>query len=230
MRLFASRMFSVGIVAGLLSYSVLFGALFLVPFYLERTLGRTPAEAGLLLSPVPIALGVMAPVAGLLTDRFGPRLPTVIGMLLSAATLLGLALDTGASLATTLVLLGIFGVGVGLFTPPNNSSIMGSAPANRLGVAGGILNMTRSVGTSLGVALTGALLGVLLSAHAGEHVEGTLNVDPAALQVAFHQTLLFLAALAVAAGLLSAVRGEDPAALPREQSLAVAEGTGTATG
>lgn len=230
LRLFASRIFSVGIVAGLLSYSVLFGSLFLVPFYLERILARTPAEAGLLLSPVPIALGIMAPVAGLLTDRFGARLPTVVGMLLSAASLLGLTLDSSASLATTLVLLGVFGVGVGLFTPPNNSSIMGSAPANRLGVAGGILNMTRSVGTSLGVALTGALLAALLSAHAGQHVQGTLNVDAAALQVAFHQTLLVLAALAAAAGLLSAGRGENAASIVQEKSLAVAEGAGTALG
>jgi EmrB/QacA subfamily drug resistance transporter len=204
--LFRSRLFTIGIVAGLLSYSVLFGALFLIPFFLERTLGRTPAEAGLLLTPIPLALGVMAPVAGILTDRLGSRVPTVVGMLLAGVVLLALAV-LPTSLVTMLVLLGLLGVGLGLFTPPNNSAIMGTAPSNRLGVAGGILNMTRSLGTSLGVALTGALLAVLLSAHSGTRVESTLDTDPAALQVAFDQTLLFLAALAVAAGLLSAVRG-----------------------
>jgi MFS family permease len=149
----------------------------------------------------------MAPLAGVLTDRFGSRLPTVVGMLLSAIALLALALVPESGLPRTLVLLGLLGVGLGLFTPPNNSSIMGSAPQQRLGVAGGILNMTRSIGTSLGVALTGALLGLLLSAYTGQHVDSTLDVEPAVLQMAFHQTLLFLAALAALAGGLSAVRG-----------------------
>ena len=205
--LFCARLFTIGIVAGLLSYAVLFGSLFLMPFYLERILDRTPAEAGVLLTPIPVALGVMAPLAGGLTDRFGSRTPTVAGMLVSACALLALALLPGNGLPQTLILLGLLGVGLGLFTPPNNSAIMGTAPPNRLGVAGGILNMTRSLGTSLGVALTGALLAVLLSIYSGEHVAGTIDADPAVLQQAFHQTLLFLAAMAGVAGLLSAVRG-----------------------
>lgn len=207
MRLFASRTFSVGIMAGLLSYSVLFGSLFLVPFYLERVLGRTPAEAGVLLTPVPLALAVMAPVSGLLTDHFGSRLPTVVGMFLGAVALVGLAMLSGETLWLMLLLLGILGIGLGLFTPPNNSAIMGSAPPNRLGVAGGILNMTRSLGTSLGVALTGALLSALLSARMDEQIESTLSVSPTILESAAHETILFLAALAVVAGVLSAIRG-----------------------
>jgi EmrB/QacA subfamily drug resistance transporter len=221
MSLFSSRIFSVGIAAGLLSYSVLFGTLFVVPFFLERVLGRTAVEAGVLLSPVPLALAVMAPLAGLLTDRRGARLPTVLGMLLSAAALVGLALFSAGDVRLIVLLLGLLGVGMGLFTPPNNSAVMGTAPANRLGVAGGILNMTRSLGTSLGIALTGALLGILLSAQTGEHVEGTLNVDPAVLQVAVQQTLLFLAAVAVAAGVLSGVRGASTAQhVPKAQPAA----------
>jgi MFS family permease len=219
-------MFTIGILAGLLSYSVLFGSLFLMPFYLERVLGRTPAEAGLLLSPIPLALGIMAPMAGALTDRFGSRLPTVVGMLLSAVALLALALVPESGLPRTLALLGVLGVGLGLFTPPNNSSIMGSAPQRRLGVAGGILNMTRSIGTSLGVALTGALLAILLSAYSGQQVDSTLNVAPSALLMAFHQTLLFLAALAALAGLLSAARGAPTLEALPAQRVTVVESVG----
>ncbi|MBV9578844.1 MAG: DHA2 family efflux MFS transporter permease subunit [Chloroflexi bacterium] len=224
--LFASRMFTIGIVAGLLSYSVLFGSLFLIPFYLERILGRTPAEAGLLLTPIPLALGIMAPLSGALTDRFGSRLPTVTGMLLSALALLALALLPDSGLPLMLVLLGVLGVGLGLFTPPNNSAIMGSAPQQRLGVAGGILNMTRSIGTSLGVALTGAVLALLLSALTGTHVDSTVDVDPAALEVAFHQTLFCLGLLAVAAGLLSAVRGAPTLEAVPAHPTAMAESIG----
>jgi EmrB/QacA subfamily drug resistance transporter len=206
------RTFSLGLLAGLLSYAVLFGSLFLLPFYLERILGQTPAQAGLLLTPVPIALGVMAPTSGALVDRIGPVPPTVAGMLIAAAALLGLATAPAGPLAATLGLLALLGVGLGLFTPPNNSTVMGSAPAHRLGVAGGVLNMTRSLGTSLGVAATGAVLAVRLAARLGAQVARTIDAPPSALLPALHETLVFLAGLAIGAALLSFARGSHPAA------------------
>ena len=109
----------------------------------------------------------------------------------------------------TLGLLAILGIGIGLFTPPNNSAVMGSAPANRLGVAGGILNMTRSLGTSLGVAATGAVLAVRLSARLGAQVQSTLDAPVTALVPAFHETLLFLAGLAIVAAVVSSTRRGD---------------------
>lgn len=200
------RSFSLGLLAGLLSYAVLFGSLFLMPFYLERILGQTAAQTGLLLTPIPIALGVLAPIAGTLADRIGPVTPTVAGMASAALALAALALLPGVSLPATLGLLGLLGIGFGLFTPPNNAAVMGSAPAHRLGVAGGILNMARSIGTSLGVASTGAVVAVRLSARLGTSVARTLDAPPGALLAVFHETLLFLAGLAVLAGLLSTVR------------------------
>jgi MFS family permease len=208
--LFRRRLFSAGITAGLLSYAVLFGALFLVPFYLERILSHAPNEAGLLLSPVPVALGVVAPLSGVVTDRVGSRLPTVAGMVLAGLALAGLAAFSLVPLPVIVVLLGALGIGLGLFTPPNNSAIMSSAPSHRLGVAGGILNMTRSLGTSLGVALTGAVLAAFLAAETGAHVEGTVNLAPATLAPAFRATALFLAVLAALAAVISLARGPRP--------------------
>ena len=66
--------------------------------------------------------------------------------------------------------------------------------------------MARSIGTSLGVASTGAVLAVRLSARLGTPVARTLDAPPAALLPVFHETLLFLAGLAILAGLLSTVR------------------------
>jgi EmrB/QacA subfamily drug resistance transporter len=210
LRLLRVRSFSRGLVAGLLSYAVLFGSLFLIPFYLERILGKSAAQTGLLLTPVPIALGVMAPIAGTLTDRIGPGPPTIAGMAIAALALAGLAVAPSDSLGLTLGLLALLGIGLGLFTPPNNSAVMGSAPANRLGVAGGILNMTRSLGTSLGVAATGAVLAVRLSARLGAQVQSTIDAPLAALLPAVHETLLFLAGLAMLAALVSTARRGDP--------------------
>jgi EmrB/QacA subfamily drug resistance transporter len=208
LRLLRVPSFSRGLVAGLFSYAVLFGSLFLIPFYLERILGLGAAHTGLLLTPVPIALGVMAPIAGALTDRIGPGPPTFVGMSVAALALAGLALAPSTPLAF-LGLLALLGIGLGLFTPPNNSAVMGSAPADRLGVAGGILNMTRSLGTSFGVAATGAVLGLRLSAQLGAPVESTIDAPLAALLPAVHETLLFLAGLAILAAVVSSTRRGD---------------------
>lgn len=205
--LFRNRLFSAGVSAGLLSYGVLFGALFLLPFYVERILGRSPSVAGLLLSPIPIALGLVAPIAGTLTDRVGSRLPTVLGMALAAAGLFVVALAPLAPLAVVMAALAVLGLGLGLFTPPNNSAIMGSAPSHRLGIAGGILNMTRSLGTSLGVAATGLVLSSRLASHAGGAVHRTIDLGAAVLLPGFRETLFFVASAALAALAISLVRG-----------------------
>jgi EmrB/QacA subfamily drug resistance transporter len=205
--LFRDRVFSAGIASGLLSYSVLFGALFLVPFYLQRILGLSPQRAGLLLTVIPLAIGVLAPISGVITDKVGSRLPTVVGMAVAAAALVVLTFDERAAITVVLLILGLFGVGLGLFTPPNNSAIMGSAPPNRLGVAGGVLNMTRSLGTSIGVAATGAVLALVLSGIEGRTVEGTLDVAVGPLLVAFRDCLVFLAVLSVLAGGIAGLRG-----------------------
>jgi hypothetical protein len=115
---------------------------------------------------------------------------------------------TGVRLVLLLVLAAL-GAGLGVFTPANNSAIMGSAPPHRLGVAGGVLNMTRSIGTSLGVAATGAVLALRLAAEVGHPVAGTVGVPAHALTSSFQQTLAFLAALAVVAAAISSTRGAE---------------------
>lgn len=220
LRLFDNRVFSAGIVSGLLSYAVLFGALFLVPFFLQRVDGFTPERTGLLLTVIPLAIAVLAPISGLMTDRIGSRMPTVTGMALAAVALVAFTVDARAPIAVVVALLALFGVGLGFFTPPNNSAIMGSAPRNRLGVAGGVLNMTRSLGTSLGVAATGAVLALSLTAIEGHHVQSTLEVPAGVLFTGFRDCLVFLAGLAVVAGAIAALRGGQHVSPPPAEAQA----------
>ena len=186
--LFRTARFTAGIASGLLSYAVLFGVLFALPFQLELGLGLRPGVGGLTLTVVPAAIGITAPIAGRLADRHGPRLFTVGGM---AATAIGLAvLAAGQSrLGAVCAALALVGVGIGSFTPPNNASIMASAPRVQAGVAGGLLNMTRGLGTALGVALAGVTLDV------GTREHGSLR--------GFTATSVLLASLALAAGLIA---------------------------
>ncbi len=194
--------FSAGIGSGLLSYLVLFGTLFVGPYYL-RTVGHmSPSAAGLNLLVLPLALGVTAPFAGRLADRVGARPLTVAGMVLTCASLLAIGLHhtTGAEL---LLELAAAGVGLGAFTPPNNAAIMGAAPRQHSGMASGILNMTRGLGTSMGVALTGLVFGLAAGTSAAHAESAPLVAN------GFGAAVLFLAGAALLAAVVAAIRGRS---------------------
>ena len=145
---------AVGLSSGLVSYLALFGILFAVPYYLSAEHARE-AWIGLQLAVLPFAIGVTAPIAGRLVDRVGDSALTAGGLLLAAAGMLEIALRHGT--AGLLVGLALAGVGLGAFTPANNAAVMSASPPGHTGVVGGMLNMTRGLGTALGVALTGAV-------------------------------------------------------------------------
>ena len=197
--LFRRSRFSAGITSGMLSYLVMFGVLFLVPFYLERGLRLRPGRAGLELMVMPLALGIMAPVAGRLADRLGARPLTIGGMVTVAGGLMALAAIRPSTLVF-LVLLAIVGVGLGLFIPPNNAAIMGSVPLEHSGLASGVLNMTRGMGTALGLALTGLVFDL-----SGGRLPAASSVAHA-----FTITSLFLSAVALVAGTVAGLREGGP--------------------
>ena len=197
--LFRRSRFSTGIASGLLSYLVMFGILFLVPFYLERGVRIGPSQAGLELMAMPLALGITAPVAGRLANRLGTRLLTMGGM---ATTAIGLALlgVLRPSTSLFLLLLAVVGIGLGLFTPPNNASIMESVARTQSGLASGVLNMTRGMGTAFGLAFTGLVFDL-----AEGRPSGSTSVAHA-----FSVTALYLAALAFLAGVIASLREGGP--------------------
>ncbi len=118
--LFRLRRFSTGIASAVGSYLVMFGVLLLVPFYLTRGLGFGTARAGLELMALPVMFGIVAPLAGRVADRVGARSLAVSGLAVVAIGLVGLgALRPGTTVF--LLLLGLVGAGLGLFTAPNNA-------------------------------------------------------------------------------------------------------------
>ncbi|MBO0893076.1 MAG: DHA2 family efflux MFS transporter permease subunit [Acidimicrobiales bacterium] len=196
-QLFRRVPFTAGISSGLLAYLALFGVLLVVPLLLEGALGLGSARAGLELTVMPVALGLVAPFAGRVADRIGARPLTVAGMLVSSVALVCLALFHGHFGAFIACLAGL-GVGLGLFTPPNNAAIMGSAPQEQSGAASGILNMTRGMGTAMGLAFTGLVYGAVVGAA----------TSASAVSAGFRASALFLAGICLVAVVLAAVRGK----------------------
>ncbi len=227
MTLFRSHAFSAGNVAGLISYALLFGVFLLLPFALERGYHDAPAAAGLRLTAIPIALGIAAPFSGALSDRLGARPLTFAGMLIAAAALVLMAFTLDGAAGTLLIVtfaLIAFGIGQGLFTAPNNSAIMGAAPLHRLGAAGGVLNVTRTIGTSLGVAFASALLDWRISAFVGN--SSTLGAPPAVLLAGIRDVLWIFAACAVIAAIVSLLRGKVDIDAERRAEIAASEPLG----
>jgi DHA2 family multidrug resistance protein-like MFS transporter len=165
--LFRLPLFSLSTVTAICTFAAQALAFVALPFYFESALGRSPVETGFLLTPWPVMVGVMAPVAGRLSDRYSPGLLGGVGLAILAAglaLLLGMpsdpsAFDIGWRMA-------ICGVGFGFFQAPNVKAIMSSAPASRGGSASGMVATARLIGQSTGAALVAFCLTVF-------HLHGT---------------------------------------------------------
>jgi MFS family permease len=144
---------------GLCVYLVLFGPLVLLPQTMAAH-GRGALAAGLLLTSLPAGFGLAA-VAGerLLPARWPNRSRCLAGGALASGSVALLAVPAPA--AVSVVLLGLLGAGLGIYTPANNAEIMAAVPHREAATAGGMVNMTRGIGTALGVAV------VTLGLHAG---------------------------------------------------------------
>ena len=156
--LFKIRIFAVSVFAGLVYFTAISGLIFIVPLAAQTALGDTAFAAGLLLTPITALNIVLAPTAGALSDRVPVRYVSTAGALMVAIGLF--VLSRLPPLPTTFELIGaliVTGLGTAVFTQPNNSAIMGSAPADRRGIAAGTLATARTTGQLLGVAIASAV-------------------------------------------------------------------------
>jgi EmrB/QacA subfamily drug resistance transporter len=164
--LFRVRAFSAGLAAVVVAFAGLFTATFLLPFLLQEGSGYTPLEAGLLITPIPIAAALVAPFSGALSDRIGQRLPASLGIAVLVAGLLSLTtLPDGFAVGDLAWRLALIGAGQGLFLAPNSSSILGSVPRPRLGTASGMIAQMRVVGQALGIVVSAAVVTLRLPDH-----------------------------------------------------------------
>jgi EmrB/QacA subfamily drug resistance transporter len=217
LRLFREGLFNVNLITGSLAFISLSGLLLLMPFYLEGVLGYPPRQVGLLMASVPAGLGITAPISGSLSDRLGTRPITVAGLGVLVVGYLALSGLGGATKGPDFLLrFAPIGIGMGLFQSPNNSAIMGAAPRERLGVASGLLAMTRLIGQITGIAVLGALWAARTAVYSGPAWTGDPSTAPAVSQVAgLRDTSLLAVGLIVVALILGtwALRRERRAQL-----------------
>lgn len=176
LKIFRNLQFSLSLLMGLLVYIVLTGVIFILPFFLELVKHYSTQQVGLLLAVSPVLGGTIAPISGSLSDRFGSRIISLVGLVLMVCGCLLLStLDAQLTQLGYILRVAPFGLGLGMFQSPNNSAIMGGVTRERLGIASGLLSLTRTLGQTTGLPLLGALFATLTitSAHLAQNTNVT---------------------------------------------------------
>jgi predicted MFS family arabinose efflux permease len=197
--LFGQRAFTAPVISSMLNYAAAAGTTFVLPFALIQGRGLPPGQVGLVLTSQPIVMAIMASVSGALSDKIGSRIPATLGMSILSVGLFMLSwIDLSTPLWAISAGLAVVGLGIGLFTSPNNSAVLGAVGPERRGVASGILSTARTLGNVLGIAMAGAVFATALS---------SLGVQDAGNVVqATGYGLLFTSGLALVGAITSATR------------------------
>lgn len=172
MHLFANRSLSIGTAVVVINFFALFGTLFFMTLFLQNVQGMSPVEAGVRTLPMSLALMVMAPLSGVLTQKFGPR-PAMVGGLTAAAVALVLLTNLTADSAYSALwpAFMLLGAGIGLVLTASSDAIVGNASVDDAGVAGGL----QSTAVQLGGVLGTTILGSVLSSRVGSVLTGELT-------------------------------------------------------
>lgn len=129
LRVFGSSDFTRGIVVAWILQIALFGAILLVPLYLQNARGYSPLNTGLYMLPQALASGLMMPIGGRLYDRFGARPVAVTGLTIIASALFMLSkINMNTELSYIMLCLGMLGGGMGLSMMSINTHILQAAP------------------------------------------------------------------------------------------------------
>ncbi|MGW0547439.1 MFS transporter [Streptomyces altiplanensis] len=156
--LFRNPVVAVAVAAGSACSVAFYGMIFVFSLYFQQVHHLSALGAGLMFLPLTGLIPVVNLASGRLANRYGPRRPMLIGQTTAAAGLLPLLfVGPDTALPVMAVLLVPMGLGVGLALPPLTAAMMEAVPAERAGLAAGVLNAARQVAGGLGIAGFGAL-------------------------------------------------------------------------
>jgi len=216
LRLFKTRVIAFAYISNFLNGLARGAVTFLLIFYFQGIKGMDPLLAGLLLSPFAISMMIVSPFSGGLSDRYGARVLSSVGLLITAVGLGGLMMITATTPTIELILwMFVMGFGSGMFFSPNTSAIMNSVPPDKRGIAAGVNTMMSNAGNVLSIALSMAIISSSISSDAmqalflGTQVGSqgiAINEFVSGLRMAF--TISF--AFSLTAAVMSYLRGPKP--------------------
>ncbi|MEU4065374.1 MFS transporter [Streptomyces wedmorensis] len=168
--MFRSVPLSAGVVLMVLMAFAFMGGLFFVTFYLQGVKGLSPVDSGLHLLPLTAMMIVSSPLAGALITKFGPRVPLVGGMVCTAVAMFGMiTLSSGTGTVAMSLWFALLGLGLAPVMVGATEVIVGNAPLELSGVAGGLQQAAMQVGGALGTAVLGAVMSSKVSGTFAEN-------------------------------------------------------------
>ncbi|MFE6942322.1 MFS transporter [Streptomyces chartreusis] len=157
--LFRNRTVAVTVATGAAVSVAFYSMVFVFSLFFQQVQGRSALQAGLMFLPMTGLIAVTNVVAGKLAGRYGPRLPMTVGQGIAVVGLLVmLFVDTGTPPVVVALLLVPMALGCALTVPPLTAAMMDAVPAERAGLAAGVLNAARQMAGALGIAVFGALI------------------------------------------------------------------------
>ncbi len=211
-----NRVFASANIAALVNYIAIFSATFLLSFYLQRALNFNPLYTGLLLMVMPVAMACLSPPMGALSDKIGSRVLCSSGMWIIALGMFVLVLASSGSRSGVInILIGelLLGVGMGLFSAPNTSTVMGSVERPKIGVASGTISTMRFLGQGVSLAMMGAIIAkvsgsskILSAFYTGTTLSSSIGIS--LYTAGMKDVFLVSTAIAIVGGLVSLVRGK----------------------
>jgi EmrB/QacA subfamily drug resistance transporter len=214
LKLFQNWVFSSSIIASFLSFITMYSPTVLIPFYYQKVLGFSAQEAGLYMMAFPIAMALISPFSGALSDKIGPVFLTSAGLVVNG---IGLILLANVTLRTPVYLilfyLALMGLALGMFQSPNNSCIMGSVPKNKLGAANGITQLIKNLGMVIGIAFSVALFTYFMGRTTGEYGENFIHSARMVYYIA--------AVLSFAGAIISSIRNRTSDGISKRENLEV---------
>jgi len=150
--IFSNWTFTASILASFLAHITMFSPEVLLPFYYQDVKGYNSVKTGLLMIAFPVAIVIASPIGGKLSDKFGPMPIASSGLVLNTVSLLLLAfVRPSTSVYLVFIIMACIGLSQGLFMSPNSSSVMGSVEKTQFGVATGINQLAKNMGTVIGM-------------------------------------------------------------------------------
>jgi predicted MFS family arabinose efflux permease len=202
LKLFKNRGFAGANTVMLLVGLAMFGVFFYVSLYVQQVLHYSAIQAGAAFLPWTVLIIVLAPQAGRLTDRVGPRPLVTAGMVVLTGSLVVFSrMGLNESFWGLLPAMLLGGVGMGIAMAPTTAAAMHSVPPDKAGVGSAVLNSMRQVGGSLGIAIMGAIV----AASASGAVVAGGHPQPEQFLTGFHHALVTAAVISLIGAVIAAL-------------------------
>lgn len=165
----------------------MFGSTFLIPLYLQNSMGYTAIQAGAVFLPLGFIQGLIAPLAGIFSDKVNPKVPIITGALLLALSFyLNSSMSYQTEIDYIMLTLYIRGLSMGLLFGPLTTISLLSIPRHKMAQASGISNVIRQVGGSFGVALLTSIFSTRIAFHSQLYGEALQSTSPVYQSVVSH--------------------------------------------